>query len=120
MACLALACGTKNVPLPTPVDPMLVSATSTAQHRLLVFRVCDGGACSSDAYLQWLHGFPPEVIFTASVPEIGAGRVVLNAHWMRDRRRPTLALLVDPRDPRGKPKEVFLVPGAPGEYHLHD
>ena len=104
--------------LPKPVNPMLVTATSTAQHRLLVFRVCDGGYCSSDTYLQWLHEYPPKVIHTAPVPELGEGHVVTSTRWVRNRERPMLVVVVDPRHLGGPPMQVFITPAEPGFYHV--
>ena len=98
---------------------MLVSAASTAKHRLLVFRVCDGGRCSSDAYLQWFHEFPPQAIHTAPVPELSEGRVVTSARWVRNRTRPGLLVVVAPYREDLDPVTMFVVPGKPGRYEIH-
>jgi len=98
---------------------MLVSAASTAKHRLLVFRVCDGDRCSSDAYLQWFHEFPPQAIHTAPVPELSEGRVVTSARWVRNRTRPGLLVVVAPYREDLDPVTMFVVPGKPGRYEIH-
>ena len=97
---------------------MLVTAASTAQHRLLVFRACEDGRCSSDAYLQWFRDYPPEVAHTAPVPELGEGRVVTSARWVRHRARPALVAVLDPREKGSEPQTVYLIPGQPGRYEI--
>lgn len=106
------------MPLPSPVSPELVHATSTARHRLLVFRVCEDDPCSSDSYLQWLEGWPPEVVHTAPVPELGEGQAVTSARWVRNARRVSLVAVVDPRREGVDPHTLFLFPGSPGRYEI--
>lgn len=97
---------------------MLVSAASTAKHRVLVFRVCDDGLCSSDSYLQWLDGWPPDVVHTSRVPELGGGRVVRSVRWERRASRLSLVAEIAPRREGAAPLTLFLLPRAPGSYEV--
>lgn len=115
---LASGCAPKSVPLPAVVDASLVSADSTAQHRVLVFRSCAEGHCFSDAYLQWLHGHPPQVVHTSHIEEFGEGSVVRSVRWVRNRARPALVAVVDTRRPGADPRTVYLIPAAPGVYRV--
>ena len=116
---LTLACSTpQSVPLPSPVDISLVTVESTALHRVLVFRTCGDQGCSSDTYLQWLEGTPPQVIHTAPVPELGSGTVVRSLRWVRNRSRISLVAILDLRRPDAEPLTVYLLPHGPGRYEV--
>lgn len=96
-----------------------MTAESTAQHRVLVFRACAKGHCFSDTYLQWLHGHPPEVVHTSRVSEFGEGVVVRSAHWVRNEAQPALMAIIDTRREGSEPLTLYLVPGALGVYQVH-
>ena len=120
--CLALllvsACGLKSVPLPAKVGVDLVSAASTAQHRVLVFRACSDGVCFSDSYLQWLDGHPPKVVHTSRIEAFGQGSIVRSVRWTQQAGRSALMAIVDTRHPGAAPGTVFVIPAEPGVYRV--
>ncbi len=96
-----------------------MTAESTAEHRVLVFRACAKGHCFSDTYLQWLQGQPPEVLRTSQVHEFGEGVVVRSVRWARDKARPTLVAIIDTRREGAPPLTLYLIPAEPGYYQVH-
>jgi hypothetical protein len=115
---IVAACAPSNIPLPAKVGVSLVSAAATADHRVLVFRACQGGHCFSDTYLQWLYGDPPAVIHTSRVDGFGEGTVVRDIRWARLHKRSALVATIDTRQPDADPLTLYLLPGEPGYYQV--
>ena len=106
--------------MPHAVDPTLYSATSTALHRFMEYRICSPEHCWSSAFLQWLDpaSVPRKITETVKVTELQYGTGVESAEWVWVDEQPQLEVAVVPSHGGFEPYTLIILPGPPGEYSV--